>query len=88
MESKDGFTGLIFYMQDGFAGQDSQTEKNFKEFKWMEWVWRDERQLRIFHHVQKKEMKWLQIKSSEEFFTIVTKMFKLAKQEQLRIRCL
>ena len=30
---KDGFTGCLFYTQDGFAGQDSQTENNLLRFK-------------------------------------------------------
>ena len=30
---RDGFTGFLFYTQDGFAGQDSQTENNLLRFK-------------------------------------------------------
>ena len=30
---KDGFTGCLFYAQDGFAGQDSQTGNNLLRFK-------------------------------------------------------
>ena len=33
MESKDSYTGFLFYTQDGFAGQDSQTENNLLSFE-------------------------------------------------------